>query len=804
LNPGNLARATTSPGLSSAEVAERVRHGQVNRLPRSDWRDYRSILSRNLFTLFNALVVPAAIALFLLKEYRGAWSVSSLAVINAAIGLVQELRAKRHLDRLALVTQTRVPAIRDGAVCRVPANDVVQDDHMLLAAGESVVADGTVLTAQYLEVDEALLTGESDPVPRRPGDRLLAGSFCVAGEGAYRAQHVGSAALAQQTAAQARRYHHTSSPLQQTIDRLIRALTAIAVSLCALYVGLYFLHDFSETELVQMVAATVTSMVPQGLVLMTTLAFTFGAVRLYTRGAVVQRLSAIESMAAVRVLCLDKTGTLTTNRLRLDHVRPLDEAVGEDQVRQQLRLFAALSTDHQSRSIQALRAALGNLPVADPVELVDQAPFKSQNRYSAVRVRAGGAEQTFVLGAWEALRPFLASPADQGEKVWKELLPSGLRLLLFAQAGNDAPAGPLALGLSSSLVLRSLALVALGDEPRPDAGAVLQALAAQGISVMILSGDHTETVRATIDRLELPMACQMLSGEELAAASDPSKLLQTHNVIGRATPQQKVEIVATLQRQGCRVAMVGDGVNDILAIKRADLGIAMGQGSAAARTVAGLVLENNAFELLPATLEEGRIILRNLRRSAKLFLAKNVYALFLIVASLALFGLDFPYLPQQVTLLNALTIGIPALAITLDRTRPTAASRPGFLREVGWFAVSTGLVVGVAGLTIFLLAARWRGDDIRMQRTLVLSTLVLLGIGTLWRVLRDGEAEGRKNLSGLVLLAVPVYLATMYWPAAGDFFQLVPLTLPDWGLVLAVALPAFALCKGIDWGFASR
>ena len=453
-------------------------------------------------------------------------------------------------------------------------------------------------------------------------------------------------------------------------------------------------HWVTQSGVGVMIAATVTSMVPQGLVLMATLALTLGAVRLGGRGAVVQRLSAVESMASVNMLCLDKTGTLTTNRLGLERIVKLDKTISEEEIRSRLRTFALVSTDHQNRSIQAIRSGLGR-SVAPPT-VIDQLPFKSQNRYSAVRVRLGDRENLLVLGAWEALRPFLEPPAIQaGEPPWQELLRTGLRLLLFAEAAmaEDVRRLPPLRGALPPVTLRPLALLAFHDELRPHVQDVLEDLTRQGISAKIVSGDHPETVRCTLASLHFADSrCEVVAGEDLARAPDPASFIEAHNVYGRVAPRQKVEIVTALQSRGHHVAMIGDGVNDLLAIKKADLGIALGEGSPAARTVAGLVLENNNFDLLPATLEEGRIILRNLRQAAKLFLVKNVFTLFLIIACLGVFKLDFPYLPQQVTLLNWLVIGIPAFVIALSRERSTSATKPHFLREVGsvfWFIMNT-------------------------------------------------------------------------------------------------------------------
>jgi cation-transporting ATPase E len=565
------------------------------------------------------------------------------------------------------------------------------------------------------------------------------------------------------------------------------------------------IREAEERLFVQMVAATITSMVPQGLVLTATLAFTIGAVYMSRRGAVVQRLHAVEAMASVDVVCTDKTGTLTTNRLKLDHIHMLADDPGEEEVRRLLRLFASASVDQKNKNIQALRAALGETRV----ELLDQLPFKSQNRYSAVRVRDGLAERVLVMGACEALRGHLED-ADAGgwEGQWKELLATGLRILMFAESEHRGPFADTLDGFR----LRPLALVALSDELRPEAGAVLEALAGQGIAFKVISGDNPETVRATISHLKLPLARDpVVTGDMLDSAPDRAELIERRSVFGRVSPQQKVEIVQTLKDRGHFVAMIGDGVNDVLPIKNAQLGIAMGEGSQASKTVAGLVLENNNFALLPETLEEGRTIVRNLRRSAKLFLTKNVYSLLLILpGAVGLLGLPFPYVPQQVTLLNWLVIGMPALVIALSRERSRAPTKSHFLQEVGWFAVRTGVVFGLAGLVILVLAVQVWEENIRTQRTLLLSLLVVLGITALFRALKDGEAQplvGDWKFRWLAVAAVPLYLLALYWPLSQNFFRLAPLGWLDWVKVFAVAVPAYGLSLLSDrfrWGGAPQ
>jgi cation-transporting ATPase E len=775
-----------NPGLSVAEVTERVRSGQVNRTPHSELADYGRIVARNLFTLFNAMVAPAAVALWMLEEYRGAVAVSGMAVTNAVIALVQEIRAKWQLDRLALLVETHVRVRRDGQPQEIPASEVVRDDVVLLTAGDTIVADGPVIEARYLEVDEALLTGESDPVRRNPGDRLLSGSFCVTGEGAYRAEKVGAAAFANATSREARHYRFVASPLTRVINHIVEILTVTAVTLCGLYLVMWWLGRLGTTdELVKAVAATITSMVPQGLVLTATISFTLGAVQMSRRGAVVQRLNAVETMAAIDVVCTDKTGTLTTNALRLDRIRVLTPDLDEAAVRQRLQWFASATLDQQNKNVQALQAALGKAEVT----LLDQLPFKSQNRYSAVCVRVGAEEHVMVLGAAEALRPYLNDTS--WESAWKELLGTGLRLLFFADSAQRRPFGE----TLEAYRLRPLALIALSDELRPEAAAVLKALAEQGIAFKVVSGDNPDTVRATIGRLPLAEE-KVYSGAELAGAPNAADIIRGGSVFGRVSPQQKVVIVETLQKQGRHVAMIGDGVNDILSIKRADLGIAMGAGSQASKTVAGLVLQTNNFDLLPETLEEGRTIVRNLRRAGKLFLVKNVYSFILILAwGFKLLGF-FPYEPQQVTLLNWLVIGFPALLIAFSRERTRGPSRQDYLREVGWFAIRSGVIIGAGAVVMVRLATWLWPDNETVQQTLLLSVLILLGITVLLRALDDGEANLRSDrwFRLLALLSVPVYLLAMYFPPSAYFFQLARLTEWQWGLVLAVVLPTYGAC----------
>ena len=769
-------------GLTAAEVAERTARGEINATPRSHAAEYRDIIIRNVFTLLNLIIIPAAITLFLLEDKpRGSVAISGMALVNTLMGLVQEIRAKRHLDKLAILTEAKAKVLRDGQEKEVPASAVVQDDLLILVTGGSVVADGTVVAARALEVDEALLTGESDPLPRQPGEAVLSGSFCVTGEGLYRADKVGKNAYAQALSAEARRYHHEASPLQRDIRFLIRWLTVLALVLCLIYVPLVppttkeRLEDFAS-----MVAATITSMIPQGLVLMATLAFVLGAVRMSKRGAIVQRLNAVETMSAVNVLCLDKTGTLTTNRLKLECIDRLADDVPEAEIRRRVQLFASASVDQGNKSIAAIKKTLGEVPT----ERLDQLPFKSQNRYSAVHIRDQGKECIFFLGAVEALQPCLATPAPSLQETMRERAMHGWRVLLFAEACRIRSWKD---GLES-LQLRPLALIVLSDELREDAGRVLAEFAAQGIDIKIISGDNPDTVRATVKQLNPALAePDGVTGPEWEQAVDKATLAQKAHVFGRISPQQKEQIVETLQKQGRTVAMIGDGVNDVLPIKKAQLGIAMGEGSQATKTVASLVLETNDFALLPEILAEGRLILRNLRWAGKVFLVKNVYTLLLIIFAVIICQLPFPYKPQQVTLLNVFTIGLPAIFMATSRGR-AAAHHGSWLREVGSFALRAGGIVGVVCLILYVLAAWNYEPHSLVPRTWTLTMLIVLGQLLMLRALTDRD-PGQKLERRFLLLAcfsVFAYMAIPYLKPAQDFFALAPLESWQWLVTLCL------------------
>jgi cation-transporting ATPase E len=778
-------------GLSDAEAADRLRRGLGNRPPRQDLLDYVRIFARNLFTGFNAMVAPAAAILFTLGDYRAAVAVSGMAVVNSSLSIVQEIRAKILLARLSLIAESVVRVRRDNRLVELRSGDVVQGDCVEIRSGDVVVADGPLLESHALQIDESLLTGESDAVSRQVGEQVLSGSVCIAGEGAYRAERVGAESYAQKTSENARRYSPGASPLTRSINRIVQILSYTAILLCVVHAAAWRWFDLPEDDAVRRVAATITTMVPQGLVLSATISFLVGAMALSRRGALVQRLEAIETMAAVDVICTDKTGTLTTNRLRVELLQPL--GVSDELFRLALRHYASASIDRDNRNIAALRGALGEIAT----DAIDQIGFQSRLRLSAARLTIDGRRKLLVLGAVEALRDRCGDLGGDFDNLAQASQRHGLRLLLFAE--GDADVSLADVRELPEMALVPLGLIGLRDELRGDAETVLRLLDEQSIAIKIVSGDNAETVQGTVRSLDLPhLHGDVVSGIALNDVERRSALIERCSIFGRIAPDQKVIIVETLKAHGHRVAMIGDGVNDVLAIKSANLGIAMGSGSSASKAVSGLVLAGDRFEVLPETLDEGRAIVRNVRRGAKLFLVKNVYAFLLILACYAGLGLPFPLAPQQVTLLNWTVIGVPALAMAMSRQRALTAEKRPFLFETLGFAVRTGLVIGLAGIVLLLHGERVAPGELSVARTMLLSFLILMGLHTLFRALGDNEPNATAvdwayRLIGL--LALPVYAIALYVPPAQRFFELTPPTGSQWVIVAGYS----ALAAGTLW-----
>ncbi len=781
--------ATTDlSGLTSAEVADRRARGLTNDYTPPTSRSVRAIIRANVLTLFNAIIAGCFLVLLALGRWQDAlFGLSALA--NAIIGTVQEYRAKRSLDRLALLHTPLARVRRDGDEIQIAVHEVVLDDLLELRAGDQIPADAVVVVATRLQVDESMLTGESDPVEKVTGDALLSGSVVVAGEGAARVDQVGADSYANQLASEARRFSLVASELRSSIDRIL-AVLAWAVGPIALLVlnsqmtvhggwGAAIESGEWRQAAVDTVAAVV-AMIPLGLVLMTSIAFAVGAVRLSQRKVLVQELPAVEGLARVDVICLDKTGTLTAGDIVFDAVHSVSDAPRHQQWRHVLAWNAA---DPDANA--TARGLAPEFPVSEPLIPSRRIPFSSARKWSAVSFTTGPSG-AWVLGGPEMV---FADDPEHSDLLRRtaELAGSGKRTLVLAHA----PAAITAAEEQSEtkpLGLVPVALLTFRESVRPDARETLDYFARQGVKVRIISGDNPHTVAAIAREVGLEGATGFDARELPEDEKQLAAVLERYQVFGRVTPEQKKAMVLALKAAGHTVAMTGDGVNDALAIKDADIGIAMESGSPATKAVARLILLDGKFSHLPGVVDEGRQVMANIERVSMLFLSKTAYAV-----SLALvFGvlmIEFPFLPRQLSATDGLTIGIPAFFLAL---LPNARRyEPGFLRRSLTFAIPAGLVVA-ALITAVALISRSMGVSIEEERTAATIALALAGLTIL--VSRATPFSWIKAAIVAAMVAGLILLLTV--PFASWFFQLVALPAPFLGAVLgavAVAIAALSI-----------
>jgi cation-transporting ATPase E len=731
---GRLALA----GLSSAEVRERIARGLFNDVPEAPTRTFGQIVRANVLTRFN-LLLGSLLAVILVVGPLQDSLFGVVLVSNALVGIVQEVRAKRTLERLALINAPRARVVRDGERHEVDLGEVVLDDVIQVGPGEQVVVDGEVLDSLGLEVDESLLTGEADPVAKAPGEEVLSGSFVAAGSGAYRATRVGRDAHAARLAERARSFTLARSELRAGIDRIITFVTWLLVPTAALLFATQLTAGHSDLRggLRGAVAGSV-AMVPEGLVLLTSVTFAVSVVRLGRRQVLVQELPAVEILARVDVLCFDKTGTITVGDLAVQELVPLSGRVGGPEggggSSAAAVLGAIAATDPNPNA--TLRAIGAAFPAPNGWTASAVVPFSSARKWSAAGF---GDRGSFVLGAPEVLLPGPGELLRRTEAIAVE----GRRVVLLAEA-NGAPA--LDGQLPDSLAPQ--AFVVLGDRVRDDAAGTIAYFLEQGVRTKVVSGDHPRTAAAVARQVGIPGTEEPVDARTLPHdADDLADVLERRSVFGRVVPDQKEVMVKSLQSRGHVVAMTGDGVNDVLALKDADIGIAMGSGSPASRAVAQLVLLDSRFATLPHVVAEGRRVIANIERVAKLFVTKTVYATALAVA-VGIARLPFPFLPRQLTLVGSLTIGIPGFFLALEPNLQRA--RPALVRRVIAFAAPAGLIAASATLLAYWLAHRSPEVSLEQARTTATITLTGAGLLVLWSLSRP------LNLLRLTVIAAMV------------------------------------------------
>ncbi|MGN6188438.1 MAG: HAD-IC family P-type ATPase [Conexibacter sp.] len=758
-------------GLSEREARRRLAERPPPRAVAAS-RSYRSIVVANVFTVFNAILAVAGAVTLALGDWRDALFLGIL-VANTAIGIGQEVRAKRALDRLAALVAPTATVVRDGASRRVHVDELVPGDLVRVEAGDQVVADGLVSAAEGLELDESILSGESAAVPRAAGERLRSGSFVAEGAGAYVVEAVGAASYAERVAGEARAFRHPRSPLERALNRLLLILVAVMAPLGVLLVSVLVVRDEPTRRAVSTAVAGVLALVPEGLLLLSGLTMAVAALRMARRGVLAQQLNAVESLASVDVLCCDKTGTLTERALRRVGVAVADGGDAAELERAFARYAACWEPGDET--LDALAGRDGRVALATEARV----PFSSRRRWGAVRLDG----TTYVLGAPEALPldPALAARAT------REMAAGRRTIALCASSEPIADDGG---GAELPARLRPLGLALLAEQLRPNARETLAFLRAEGVEVKVLSGDAPATVAAIVRDLALAPAREIVAVDGRTLPQDDEELAALAaqaTVVGRISPEGKHRVVQALAAQGRYVAMIGDGVNDVPALKASRLALAQGSGTQMARAVADLVLVEGDFAVVPQLVAEGRRILRNVQRVAKLFVSKSVFAA-VVVLTLGVSTLPYPYLPRHLSLASSFAIGIPAFLLALapsaGRWRPT-----GFLREVARFAVPGGLALAASMIAAYLLALDAFGLSTIDARTVATSVLVFVGLYLVWLLERASSLHPRLVGALCVLLGVG-YVAMLLLPPARRFFAL---SAPDPAIV---ALTAAAVLAG--------
>ena len=675
----------------------------------------------NVLTPVNGIIGVLLVAILAAEGISPDMLFAGVIITNSVIGIVQELRARAALNRLAVLTEPHAVVRRDGVEHRVEVEEVVLDDVLVLGAGEQVVVDGRVVESHGLELNESLLTGEPDPEHKAVGDEVLSGSFVAAGSGAYRAEKVGADSYAATLAEEARRFTLVGSELRRGVNRILTFLMLLIPPVAAILFWRLYRTGESWQEALSGVVAACVAMVPDGLVLLTSLAFMAGVVTLARRQALLRELASVELLARVDTLCLDKTGTITTGRVVVSDTVDLDGG-GVPSAAQLLAAIAASDPDPNA-TLAAVAEAFPDVP---GWAVTGTVPFSSARKWSAASFQGAGGVEGSVGAVYLGAPEFLLGAAhpEISEQVTRHA-EQGRRVLLLATAA--ALTGDV---LPDDLAPR--ALVLLEDEVRPDARETLEFFTAQGVGLKVISGDHPGTVAAVARRAGVPGAEVGVDARELPEDPDQlAEVVETHSVFGRVTPRQKRAMVLAMQGRGHVVGMTGDGVNDVLALKDADMGIAMGSGSGASRSVAQLVLMDDRFASLPSVLAEGRRVMNSVERAANLFIYGTVYSVLMSLV-VSVVGVEFPFLPRHLTLVRTLSVGIPGffLALAPDPRR----SRSGFLPRVVRFAIPAGLIAGTAALVVYFAARSADGSTLTESRSAATITLLGVGLGLLVRL----------------------------------------------------------------------
>ncbi|MDO4678678.1 MAG: cation-translocating P-type ATPase [Blautia sp.] len=695
-------------GLTNEQVQARIAEGQVNANENPNTRTYKQIIMENSLTFFNFLNVALLVMVLLVGSYKNS-AFMGIIVINTVIGIVQEIRAKKTIDQLAILTESKTVVLREGKKWTISTEKLVLDDIIYLKTGDQIPADAKVLEG-CMEVNESLLTGEADNLAKNPGDELFSGSFVTSGEACCQVIHVGKDNYAAQITSEAKEFKRHNSELRNALNAILKVISIIIVPLGAMlfYKQFYLVGDSLRDSVVSTVAA-VLGMIPEGLVLLTSVALTLGALTLARKKTLVQELYCIETLARVDTLCLDKTGTITEGTMCVESAEPYTEeisAVSKSSVEEIGHVMGNLMAvlNDKNATADALRKFF---PVSRDMTLEKAIPFSSDRKYSGASFEQKG---TYLMGAVQFLFP---EGNEELERVCKLYAEQGYRILVLAHSPNTAEGNAIPEGLKPAAILL------LTDVIRAEAPETLKFFDSQGVDLKVISGDDPVTVASIAKKAGLKNADNYIDATTIHTQEEMEKAVASCSVFGRVTPQQKKQMVQALKKQKHTVAMTGDGVNDVLALKEADCSIAMAEGSDAAKNIANVVLLDSNFASMPHIVNQGRRVVNNIRMAASMFLIKTIFSVLLSLITI-FFGEAYPFEPIQMSLISACAVGIPTFLLAqennyekIDRT---------FLRHVFMNAFPAAVTITGCVFTVMLVCQEAYHSNAMLNTACVLVT----------------------------------------------------------------------------------
>ncbi|MBO6158765.1 MAG: HAD-IC family P-type ATPase [Firmicutes bacterium] len=747
---------TILKGLTKAEVEERIKEGKVN-LTVGGTKSVKRIILEHSLTLFNLLNVFLAALVVLVGSYKNMLFMG-VVISNTVIGIVQEIRSKRMVDSLSIMVSSKIETVRDGVICELPSEELVADDLIHLSRGAQIPADAVVVQGT-VSVNESLLSGEPDLIEKKEGAELFSGSFIASGTCYARLIRVGKEAYASKINQEAKTVKKAESEIMHTLKRIVRIISCVLVPLgIILYLNQLSLPDATVKSAVVGTVAALISMIPEGLMLLTSSVLAVAVIRLSRRNVLVQQLYCIETLARVDVICLDKTGTITSGRMQVSSLLGFD-GVSAKELSEDLRLIGTLSTD-ESPTIDAIRASFGTAAGQKAARFV---PFSSERKWSGVTLENG---TTLIMGAGEMVLPdqFAVLEKRLSEKIGTD------RALVIARSEKPLEEEKLPSDLTG------IGMVLIRDEIRPEAPDTIAYFKREGVDLRVISGDSVGTVSHIAMKAGIDGAEKAIDMRNVATAAEMEEAAASYKVFGRVSPEQKRQLVRALQRQGHTVAMTGDGVNDVLAMKESDCSVAMASGSEAARSIAQLVLTKDDFSSMPDVVAEGRRSINNIQRSASMFLTKTIFAILLGLV-FAMVNLRYPFQPIQMSFVSSLTIGLPSLILALQPNHERISGN--FFYNIVTRAVSGGVSMAISVLLAYAAGSIFHLAYEEISFMAVMLTC-LVGICLLYRISIPFDTI---RICLFVLVVACVILGTWLF---GDLFNFPPLTWPLLGMIAAI------------------